>query len=249
MHPGCKVDTILVLAGNQGFLKSTFFAELAGEWFGDSPIDLQNKDGYLVLHQSWITELGEIDHLTSVQSQEKVKAFLSSRKDIFRAPYAASASTFPRSGVIVGTTNRDNFLTDSTGSRRFWPFKVTAAIDIALLREWKDQLWAEARALEAAGVEHWLESSMDTRRETQAEDFAAEDPWEHMVKEAEAAHVKAGRFPSDGIPIAELMTLMGLPAAQQTKGASMKLAGLLRAMGWEQFRHGENRERRWRRAS
>ncbi len=249
LQPGCKLDTTLVLSGPQGFLKSTFFAELAGEWFGDSPVDLTNKDGYLVLHQSWITELGEIDHLTSVQSQEKVKAFLSSRRDIFRAPYAASAAIYPRSCVIVGTTNRDQFLTDSTGSRRFWPIKVTGTINVTLLRSWRDQLWAEALNLERAGVEHWLESSMDTRREVQAEDFAAEDPWDHMVEMAAASWVKTSHSLSDGIPIAELMTLMGLPAAQQTKGASMKLATLLKAKGWKQIRAGASRERRWAYAS
>lgn len=248
MHPGCKVDTTLVLAGPQGYLKSTFFQVLAGEWFGDSPIDLQNKDGYLVLHRSWITELGEIDHLTSIQSQERVKAFLSSRQDIFRAPYAASATVFPRTCILVGSTNQDGFLTDATGSRRFWPIKVTAPIEVDLLRSWRDQLWAEALSLEEAGVDHWLESSMDIMRESQARDFSADDPWEHMVKEAAETRVRAGRSISDGIPISELMDLMGLPKAQQTKGASMKLANLLRSIGWEQFRDSNprTRSRLWR---
>jgi hypothetical protein len=249
LHPGCKMDTTLVLSGPQGFLKSTFFAELAGEWFSDSPVDLTNKDGFLVLRQSWITELAEIDHLTSVQSQERVKAFLSSRRDIFRAPYAASAAIYPRSGVIVGTTNRDQFLTDATGSRRFWPIRVMDTVNVSRLREWRDQLWAEALNLERAGMDHWLESSMDTRREVQAEDFAAEDPWDHMVELAAAAYMKDGKSLAEGIPIGELMTLMGLPVAQQTKGASMKLAALLKAKGWKQVRVGEARERRWCRAT
>jgi hypothetical protein len=98
-------------------------------------------------------------------------------------------------------------------------------------------------------MDHWLESSMDTRREVQAEDFAAEDPWDHMVELAAAAHMKNGRSLAEGIPIGELMTLMGLPVAQQTKGASMKLAALLKAKGWKQTRVGEARERRWCRAT
>ncbi len=256
MHPGCKVDTILVLAGNQGFLKSTFFAVLGGEWFSDSPIDLQNKDGYQVLHRSFITELGEIDHLTSVQSQEKVKGFVSSRQDIFRPPYAASASVFPRSCILVGTTNRDGFLTDATGSRRFWPIKVNAPINIDRLRTWRDQLWAEAIHLEAAGVDHWLDAGMEAARNEQSEDFAAEDPWEHLVLDASAAWEAAQNYQRlagkpfkvirDGIAIADLMSRMEIPKAQQNRGSAMRMASLLKSMGWEWIAEPVTRRHVWR---
>lgn len=248
MHPGVKVDTILVLAGNQGFLKSTFFSVMGGEWFNDSPIDLQNKDGFQVLHRSWITELGEIDHLTSVQSQEKVKGFVSSRQDIFRPPYASSASVFPRSCIMVGTTNRDGFLTDATGSRRFWPIKVTKPIEVDRLRSWRDQLWAEAIHLEAAGVDHWLDAGMEALREDQAEDFAAEEPWEHLVQQAAESWVKLGRALSDGIAVSDLLDRMDIPKVQQTKGAAMKLATILKKLGWERIRVSDpkTRSRVWR---
>jgi len=246
MHPGCKVDTTLVLAGQQGYLKSTFFQVLGGEWFNDSPIDLQNKDGYLVLHRAWITELGEIDHLTSVQSTEKMKAFLSSKQDVFRAPYTPSAAVFPRSCIIVGTTNQEGFLTDATGNRRFWPIKVNAPIEVDRLISWRDQLWAEALHLEQAGVDHWLDAGMDRMREEQAEAFAAEDPWEHMAKQAAEAYRNQGKSLADGVAMNDLMTLMEIPKSQQTKGASMKLAGILKKMGWERVMVSERRVRVWR---
>lgn len=246
LQPGVKVDTTLVLAGPQGYLKSTFFAVLGGEWFSDSPIDLQNKDGYQVLHRSWITELGEIDHLTSVQSQEKMKAFLSSKQDVFRPPYAASAAVFQRSCIMVGTTNQDGFLTDATGSRRFWPIKITAPIEVDRLRTWRDQLWAEALALESAGVDHWLDAGMDRMREAQADDFAAEDPWEHMVARAAEAYRNTGKSLSEGVPIAVLLDLMEIPKAQQTRGAAMKLAAILKKTGWEWFPAPGTRRHVWR---
>ncbi|MFZ4514182.1 MAG: VapE domain-containing protein [Geothrix sp.] len=246
MHPGVKVDTILVLAGNQGFLKSTFFAVMGGEWFNDSPIDLQNKDGFQVLHRGWITELGEIDHLTSVQSQEKVKGFVSSRQDIFRPPYASSATVFLRSCIMVGTTNRDGFLTDATGSRRFWPIKVTQPIEVDRLRSWRDQLWAEAIHLEAAGVDHWLDAGMEELREAQSEDFAAEEPWENLAKQAAESWTRQGKPLSEGMAISDLLDSMDIPKVQQTKGAAMKLATILKKMGWERVMSGERRLRVWR---
>lgn len=246
LRPGLKVDTALVLVGLQGYLKSTFFSTLADPWFSDSPIDLANKDGFMVMHRSWIIELGEIDYLTSFQSQEKIKAFLSSRQDIFRPPYASSVSVFPRSCILVGSTNREGFLADDTGSRRFWPVKVGGRIDVDTLGKHRDQLWAEAVDLERSGLEHWLDQAADSLRENQSDEFSAEDPWEDLVRTASETHVRSGNYLSDGISIADIMRLMGLPVGQQNKSASMKLAGLLKRMGWEQFQFGPQRLKRWR---
>lgn len=245
MQPGVKLDTALVLVGPQGYLKSTFFQVLSDPWFGDSPISLQDKDGYMVLHRRWITEFGEIDHTTTVQSQERVKAFLSSREDIFRPPFAASVGCFKRSCVIAGTTNREGFLTDPSGSRRFWPIKVGAQVNVDLLASWRDQLWAEAVTLEHAGVPHWLDTGMDTLRESQSVQFTAEDPWIYELGLALDVFRKAGRMFSDGFPLAELLAQMGIPSAQRTKGASMKLAELLRSLGWTDALAGPKRLKRW----
>jgi hypothetical protein len=58
MQPGAKVDTVLILAGPQGYGKSTFFRALAGaEWFRDSAIDLRNKDAYMALKGAWLYEM------------------------------------------------------------------------------------------------------------------------------------------------------------------------------------------------
>ena len=63
MEPGAKVDTVLILCGAQGSLKSTSFRVLAGEdWFSDSHLDISKKEAYELIHQSgvWIWEMAEI---------------------------------------------------------------------------------------------------------------------------------------------------------------------------------------------
>ena len=236
-HPGTKVDTMLVLIGDQGIYKSTFFRVLAGEeFFGDSPIDLESKDGPMVLHRSWFNELAEIDHTTSTRAAERVKAFSSTSRDIFRPPFAKSVGVFPRSCIIVGTANRDTFLVDQSGSRRFWPIKVHRLIDLDKLRTWREQLWAEALDIFHHDIDHWLSPDLEQLRAADAVNFEAEDPWDAQLDMAVDSLARAGRFASNGFSIAELMTQMGVPVQQQNQRNSMQVAAILKSKGWKKAR-------------
>ena len=79
-----------------------------------------------------------------------MKAFLTSTEDKYRPPFGRTPVTVKRSGVIVGTTNDQDFLHDPSGSRRFWVVPV-GAIDTTLLRAQRDQLLAEAVVAHVAG--------------------------------------------------------------------------------------------------
>lgn len=233
LSPGCKVDTQLVLVGPQGWGKSTFFRIMAGDqWFGDSPLDLESKEAFQVLSRKWITEISEIDHYTSTRPAERLKSFTSSPEDTYRPPYGKTVQVYPRSSIIVGTTNRDGFLSDSTGSRRFWPIKLSAPVDLARLTAWREQLWAEALDYCRTGAPHWLDAGQDQARELASSQFEAEDPWEGLVDLALAAMVQANRSVSDGVGTSDLLTFMNVPTSQQTRSASMKLAEILKRRGW-----------------
>jgi len=245
--PGTKMDTVLILTGKQGALKSTFFKVLAGEDnFGDSPIDLESKEGPMVLHRSWFNEFAEIDHVTSNRDVERLKAFLSTSKDIFRPTYGRSVGVFPRSCIIVGTANKDELLVDPTGSRRFWPIKIGKTLELGMLNEWREQLWAEAMDAYHQGVDHWLPPEIDNLRAEDARKFEAEDPWESQVDQALASFSRAGRlFNLEGLSTAEVMSQMGIPVSQQTRGSAMKVAQILKSMGWHCRGVGERRLKRW----
>lgn len=248
-EPGCKMDTILTLVGPQGFRKSSFFRVLVSpKWFGDSPIDIDSKDGFLVLHRRWFTELGEIDHTTSTRAAERIKAFASSAEDTFRPPFARSVAAFPRTCIIVGSTNRERFLNDPTGSRRFWPIRCLSPVDLTLLSEWSEQLWAEAMDLYSSGLEHWLSDSDEAERAAQAEEHESEDPWESKLDEALENLIRSGGFLSDGFTMSDLMTQMEIPTIQQNRATSMRLAEILKNRGWSKTRPrmGSNRNYRWR---
>ena len=244
-YPGTKVDTLPVLEGPQGLGKSTFWKTLVGgPWFSDSPLDLDSKDGFINLHRKWCTELAELDHMTHGKAAERVKAFLSSSEDVYRPPFGKSAASHPRSCFMVGTTNRQGFLMDPTGSRRFWPIKCTK-VDLDLLADWRVQLWAEALDLHANGVPHWLSSAIEGMREEQAAEFQAEDPWVQEVRTALEALSKNGKPLSEGVSVSDVLSTMGLQANQMNHAATIRIGEILRGVGMKRQLKGRDRRALW----
>ena len=228
--PGCKVDTVLVLVGPQGYYKSTFFHALGAPWFLDTSIDLGNKDAFLQLAKAWIYEWPEMEGITTERQAGEVKAFLTSRCDSFRPPYGRAVIDHKRSSVIVGTTNEAKFLSDDTGSRRFWVVKVSNKVDLAQLREWRDQLWAEAVQAHAGGAAWWLDSLDEQAREEAADEHVVIDPWEDLI----ANHVRgrSGVIKTDVILEGPIQKSIG----QQTKGDARRVAGIMQRLGYKHVR-------------
>lgn len=148
--PGCKFDFVMVLEGPQGGGKSTALKELAGgeEFFSDEIIVGESyKEQQELLRGKWIVELPELAGLSGAEIR-RVKAFVSKTHDRARGAFQRSVEEAPRRCILIGTTNDSEYLKDQTGNRRFWPVEVAGKIDLAGLREVRDQLWAEAAAME-----------------------------------------------------------------------------------------------------
>ncbi|GIR24992.1 MAG: hypothetical protein CM15mP39_08030 [Synechococcus sp.] len=65
------------------------------------------------------SRMGEIDSVVGKRESETLKKFLSAQVDNVRKPYGRGVETLQRTCGIVGTTNRDDFIKDPTGNRRF----------------------------------------------------------------------------------------------------------------------------------
>lgn len=197
MKPGSKVDVALILVGEQGAKKSSFLATLFGHgsngsaFFADSPIKIDSKDGAMQLARVWGYEAAELDSFTT-RSAEAVKQFLSSSVDCYRPPYGRLVATFPRHTVLCGSVNPSGgkggtatFLTDSSGSRRFWILTVPEnwVCPIAKVTALRDEAWAWALAEYEAGTRWWLEREEDIAREKDAAQYQVDDPWQEPVAE------------------------------------------------------------------
>lgn len=128
LEPGCKVDTVFILNGKQGIGKTTFFEDLAiidGHSFYKSVMDLPGSTGddrtfKMSLAASLVVDLGEgVVFESRKTSSDRLNQFITERVDEYRIVHAKQNTIAPRGYIIVGTTNRNDQLSDLTGSRRF----------------------------------------------------------------------------------------------------------------------------------
>ena len=187
-EPGIKFDTILVLAGDQGIGKSTFFSRLAGQWFSDSLsiADMRDKTGPEKLQGFWILEISEMNGIKKVDV-ETVKSFASRQDDKYRVAYGTVVESHPRQCIIVGTTNTmTGFLRDVTGNRRFWPVNLEGGTDRHpwnLTKAEVSQIWAEALNLYHSGEELILKGEEASLAMERQQDALENDDREGLVRE------------------------------------------------------------------
>lgn len=180
LRPGCQVDHMLVLEGDQGAGKSSAVRILGGDYYlGSLPDFRDRKAAAESLAGRWIVEVGELDALRG-SAATRVKDFLSQTVDHFRPAYGRLAITRPRECVFVGTTNEGAYLSDPTGGRRFWPVRVGRLYREDLLRN-RDQLWAEAVHLYRTGTQWWPDESHTPLISEQQESRFQVDDWEPTV--------------------------------------------------------------------
>lgn len=145
-QPGLKFDWMPIFEGAQGVGKSSFGRLLVGEkYFLDSLPNFTDKDAALGLQGIWSVEMGELANMRRAQLED-VKAFLTRTIDKVRAPYGRRWEESPRRCVFFGTTNRQTYLMDDTGNRRFKPVEV-GGLNFKALKRDRDQLFAEAKYL------------------------------------------------------------------------------------------------------
>ena len=242
---GSKVDFMVVLEGGQGAGKTTAVLDLFGaDWYAEATESPAHKDFYQTLRGRWGIEIGEMDSFSKADVA-KVKQAITTRTDVYRPSYGRTSKGFRRECVFIGTTNKDDYLRDETGARRFLPVRVKA-VQLALIAQCRDQLWAEAVQLFRDGFQWW---QLPPGAEREQADRFSEDVWTSRVERwvRGDAEVNAYDFlQSDekdgtGAPlefsIADVLThALKIEPARQDRAASTRVGSILSFMGCQHYR-------------
>lgn len=240
LDPGCQMDNMLIIEGEGGIGKSTGIRALVPDesWYADSLGDINAKDTLINIQGIWILELAELaGH--SRRETEAQKAFITRVSDRFRPVFGLAAVNHPRYTVFIGTTNREHYLMDETGNRRYWPVRATS-VDVAGIGRDRDQIWAEA-------VHAWLEGEawhlvgdeVGLAKDEQRERFD-DDPWTSTVMKYIQGRDRVSRDEILGVAI-------GLVEKDRDRRASMRVGSIMRINGWveKQSRSGSGRGMRY----
>ena len=192
-RPGCKFDYVLVIIGAQGIGKSMLVQALGyadhedRNWSSDN-FSLSGRGDKRDIEQLlgvWIMEIPELAALYGKNS-DAIKSFISTRQDEARLAYREEKGYFPRQCIFIGTTNNMDFLSDSTGNRRFWPVvtgkqKLTKNVKNDLPAE-VDQIWAEAVENYKKGEALYLDDpKLEAFANAMQEQHRERDSWEDTI--------------------------------------------------------------------
>lgn len=231
-RPGCKVDTMPILEGDQGARKSTAIGVLFGrQWVSDTPPDLASKDRFTALRDRWCVEWGELDGMGKADV-DRLKGFLSSAIDDYRPSYGRRTVRVPRRSIFFGSVNKEEYLRDETGNRRFWPVRtgVVRTLDIEGLGRDRDQIWAEAVAALESGARWWVIPEEYPIFASQQSHRVVGDPWLDKIAE----WVK----PRERVTVAEVLgTMLGIEPSRWTQVDQNRVARCLTLLGWKRVQY------------
>lgn len=232
--PGCKYDEMVVLESSQGKNKSSVLRALCPDdsWFSDDlPLNVDSKQVIERTLGKWIIEASDLAGKRK-SDNEHLKAMLSRQVDgPARMAYARIPVERRRQFILVGTTNSADYLSDSTGSRRYWPVEVRG-FRVADLVAVRDQLWAEAAHREGLGESIRLHESLWPAAGIEQERRTTADAWEEIIREVVAETTPA----TDGslrIPTSDLWAALAIEVARRDRAGALRISEIMQKLGFQ----------------
>jgi putative DNA primase/helicase len=222
MQPGCELHEAYVLEGDQAIGKNEVFKALGGPYYRESRYKINSIDFLRTLRGAWIFHMPELGALSGAKA-EAIKNVVSGPSDDYPEKYEKHARTYPRTCVIVGSTNEDEYLNDPTGNRRFIPIRCTVGrVNVDLVKASRDQLLAEALHRFRQGGS-WHEFPASTRQ-VQA-DRVVHDAWDSPIIKYIEGRTRVTIFEV-------LKSALELNTDRMSKQAQGRAAATLRKLNW-----------------
>lgn len=228
-EPGAFHKAMLVLKGEQQCGKTPFVKILAGDWYQTTGNgNLAERDTILSCQGKLLVEVEELSALNKADA-DALKTAISRTHDPITKKYEPDDRTYPRSFTLIGTTNKDEFLTDTSGNARYWVVEV-GQIDLERIEQLRDVIWAEADFLARSGCSNELEVEVRPTLDQRNDLYLNRHPWEDEVK----AYL-SGKKEITSATTVLLHVLKGDLTKADTR-ARNAVAGIMRALGCKPYR-------------
>ena len=247
MSPGCKADMVPILVGEQGSGKSTGVAAMAPalEFFAEVSFHEKDEDLSRKMRGRLVAEIGELRGLHT-KELESIKAFITRTHENWIPKYREFAVQFPRRLVFIGTTNKDEFLADETGNRRWLPVRV-GATNLDAIKADRLQLWAEARELyQERGIDFLAAEALSDG--VHAEHMIS-DSWEEAVsKWLDEADLLTGESPRARyfLRVGDVLKgALGFDDRHVGRREELRMSAVLRTFGYGRRKVSDGGKKRW----
>ena len=161
VSPKVVNNVMLILIGEQGTYKTTWFAnllppQLRDYFYTKTDSAMLTKDDRLVLAQYGLVCWEELDSMLP-KELNKMKGTMTMPSINERRAYGRYHESLPHLASFCGTGNNVQFLSDTTGTRRWLPFEVDS-IESPLTSPFDyDAIYAQAYALYQQGFHYWFD--------------------------------------------------------------------------------------------
>jgi predicted P-loop ATPase len=155
----CRNHTCFVLTGEQGTYKTTWLENLCPKdlrnmYLYSGKINPNSKDVNSYIAETLFLNIDDQLSQLNRKDENDLKELITKNKVSYRRPYDKYISEYPHICSFMASVNGNDFLTDSTGNRRFLPFEVKS-IDInlaqKLMKDNESQIYAQAKEISKKG--------------------------------------------------------------------------------------------------
>ena len=177
---------VLVLIGKQGIYKTTWLEHLIPPELRQYCCKMNNagdlnKDERLRIAEFGMINMDEIDALNN-RELNQLKSLITTKDVNERAPYAYSKERRIRLASFCASGNRQDFLTDVTGNRRWLPFEVESIQNPFFTPLPYELMYAQAWALaQDPTYSYWFELDEIAVLEQHNDHFRAEGNEEQLL--------------------------------------------------------------------
>ena len=237
---------VLVLIGRQGIFKTTWLEHLL-------PPELRaygckmanstqlNKDERLRIAEYGLIALDEIDAM-GTKELNVMKSVITASDVSERAAYGYTKERRIRLASFCASGNKQEFLTDLTGNRRWLPFQVEAIANPFYITLPYEAIYAQARYLIDLGFLYWFDLDDIDQLEAHNDDFRAQENEEQLLAVYFA-------IPADGygtfMTTAEISDKLVIKGSIKKPMPLNRLGMVLRKAGFQSKMAGSTRTRGW----